>query len=218
LHDFAGIVLFVSALLIIMGVDSLIQRWVGKPVRTEVKENAVNTALPEQRIVLSVVLAGCFVASYLLASYLQPRVSHAGVVPQFEKLLPERFAQWQSVPALVPQVDLSTNNEAGTDYDKPYDAVLMRSYKDQSGHVVMLAIAYAMQQTQEIKIHRPEYCYHAQGFTVVRQIPVTLAAGSQKLAGNGLLVRRSGRNEWVQYWIRIGSGFPVQVWMPGCNY
>ena len=103
---------------------------------------------------------------------------------------------------------MSTNTEAGNDYDKPYDAVLMRSYKDKSGHVVMLAIAYAMQQTQEIKIHRPEYCYHAQGFTIAQQVPVSLARGKQQLTGNGLLVRRNGRNEWVQYWIRIGSGFP----------
>jgi len=208
LHGFAGIVLFVSALLIIMGVDSLIQRWVGKTVRTEVKDKAAKPALPERQVVASVLLACCFVAAYLLASYLQPQVSHDGAVPQFEQLLPERFAQWQSVPALVPQVDLTTNTEAGNDYDKPYDAVLMRSYKDKTGHVVMLAIAYAKQQTQEIKIHRPEYCYHAQGFTVARQVPVTLAAGTQQLAGNGLLVRRNGRNEWVQYWIRIGSGFP----------
>ena len=208
LHGFAGIVLFVSALLIIMGVDSLIQRWVGKTVRTEVKDKAATPSLQERQVVASVVLAGCFVAAYLLASYLQPLVNHAGEVPQFEKLLPERFAQWQSVPGLVPQVDLSTNTEAGNDYDKPYDAVLMRSYKDKSGHVVMLAIAYAMQQTQEIKIHRPEYCYHAQGFTIAQQVPVSLARGKQQLTGNGLLVRRNGRNEWVQYWIRIGSGFP----------
>lgn len=208
LHGFAGIVLFVSALLIIMGVDSLIQRWVGKTVQAEVKAKLATQTLPGGQVATSMVLASCFVAAYLLAYHLQPVVSRGGAVPQFEKLLPERFAQWQSVPSLVPQVDLSTNTEAGNDYDKPYDAVLMRSYKDQSGHVVMLAIAYAMQQTQEIKIHRPEYCYHAQGFSVARQVPVTLAAGVQQLTGNGLLVRRNGRNEWVQYWIRIGSGFP----------
>jgi len=44
----------------------------------------------------------------------------------------------------------------------------MRAYQNSQGQIVYLALAWGEQQRQEVKIHRPDLCYVAQGFKVWR--------------------------------------------------
>mgnify|MGYP003340463721 CR=1 FL=1 len=56
-----------------------------------------------------------------------------------------------------------------TDTEQPYDQTLMRTYANSHGEQIMLALAWGERQRQDVKVHRPEVCYPAQGFAI-RQI------------------------------------------------
>jgi EpsI family protein len=95
-----------------------------------------------------------------------------------------------------------------------YDEVLTRSYRNSAGEVVMLSIAYGRRQRQEMKIHRPELCYAAQGFEVGRQWPVDLTVDgrSGSFPGRTMLATSSDRTEQVMYWVRVGDVVSTTAW------
>jgi len=74
----------------------------------------------------------------------------------------------------------------------------------------MLALAYAKEQTQDVKIHLPEVCYVAQGFVLSgkERVAIPVRAGSQPVMGSRFVASRQNRVEAVTYWVRIGDGFP----------
>ena len=74
----------------------------------------------------------------------------------------------------------------------------------------MLALAYAHEQKQDVKIHRPEVCYIAQGFEQIKKTPnVIYIPDTKPIAAQRLLMRNSNRTETVSYWIRIGDDYPT---------
>ncbi len=75
------------------------------------------------------------------------------------------------------------------------------------GDVVLLAVAYGRNQRQEVKIHRPDVCYTAQGFQLVERSPTALPFRRCAVHGMRMLVKAPGRTEAVSYWIRIGDVF-----------
>jgi EpsI family protein len=89
----------------------------------------------------------------------------------------------------------------------------MRTYRRTDGARVMVAIAYGRRQTQEVKIHRPELCYYAQGFAVSplgsRAVELDGARNVESLA---LLTQNRSRTEIVTYWIRVGDALVNDPW------
>jgi EpsI family protein len=97
--------------------------------------------------------------------------------------------------------------------DQPYDQVLMRSYGRSDGTIVMLALAYGRNQRQEVKIHRPELCYVAQGFEVVdRKIGTLRLSDTRGIEAYRIVARGRDRVEPVTYWIRIGDRVVRNAW------
>jgi EpsI family protein len=88
----------------------------------------------------------------------------------------------------------------------------MRTYARADGARVMLAVAYGTRQRQEVKIHRPELCYAAQGFEVgaLHAAPIVLKDGSAVNATR-LVARTDRRIEPVTYWIRIGDAIAASA-------
>jgi EpsI family protein len=126
-----------------------------------------------------------------------------------DALVPAEIGAWREVRSGVPQVDLTPRREGEErerTTDDPYDQTVMRTYARADGARVMLALAYGTRQRQEVKIHRPELCYVAQGFAVVhkRSAPVALKDGSAVTATR-LVASTDRRVEPVTYWIRIGD-------------
>ena len=209
LHNFAGVTLFVSALLLIISVDALMARvarafHAAAPATTS---SAWLSVLPTLRAALRIRLRPAL--AVMTAMLCAAGAAHAltpqqnlVAMPDLEAALPARFGEWRQVESPYMQVALSTPSR-----DQPYDAVLMRSYEGRDGSRIMLALAYAAEQRQDVKIHRPEVCYPAQGFSIVEQHNVTTP-----VPGMQLLVRNRQRFDAVSYWIRIGDGFPRGVW------
>jgi EpsI family protein len=114
-----------------------------------------------------------------------------------ESMVPKAFGDWTYVPSAISQVDLSVrrDGEEGTN-TRVYDQVLMRTYRNAQGQSVMLALAWGRQQRQEVKIHRPELCYVAQGFRIESSRPID-ALGDGSVIGTTLLAATARRVEPV---------------------
>lgn len=130
--------------------------------------------------------------------------------------VPHSFAEWVTTPSPLAQADLTVAGNAGQRTNaNPYDEVVTRTYVNTQGQHVMLAIAYAAEQRQEVKIHRPDLCYPAQGFqqTSWAQEPLSGIRGAHgPITAVKLVVQRRDRTEAVLYWLRTGSNYGQRMW------
>ena len=171
---------------------------------------ASSPRLPKANLIAGIAM----IAASLLAIAATPRTHE---VPEdavnLAKMVPSEFGRWKEMKTGVVQIDLAPRDGEQRTTDQPYDQVLMRSYERDDGAIVMLALAYGRSQRQEVKIHRPELCYIAQGFEVVNRekTQVTLAPGTTVPAYH-LTTRTHGRLEPVTYWIRIGDIIAESAW------
>ena len=217
LHGFAGLLLFLSALLLIIGVDTLLGYLLDRRVDGKTGPVPANSipatglgfysALAIQ-LKPALVVAGVMLVAIAAARGLTPEQNFKTSIPDFAGMVPKQFGDWKEVPSPYVQIDLATGEDLST--EQPYDAVLMRTYGNPKGEQVMLALAYGRQQRQDVKIHRPEVCYEAQGYSVTGGTPVDfqLSRGTGAIQGTQLLAQNRQRIEAVSYWIRIGDIFP----------
>jgi EpsI family protein len=162
----------------------------------------------------TILLASALAGSALIARALRPSLHKPGSAPRLHDIVPDRVGAWQLAHAPHVQVGLATPSNA-TDRDQPYDDQVTRLYRDSEGHGLMLAVAYGAQQRQEVKIHRPELCYPAQGWEVLSLHSHRFDVGrdtGQAIDGHRMLVRNGQLDEAVSYWIRIGSTYSDSAW------
>jgi len=163
-----------------------------------------------QRTVFVVV---AMVIASLAAWQLTPRAATETSGIALAQLVPRRFGEWRELDAPTATVDPRGQRPGEADPEAPYDDVLMRSYTNARGDVVMLALAYGRHQRQEIKIHRPELCYTSQGYAVARRADANIAMPTLvTVQGTRMLVSAPGRSEVVTYWIRIGDSYTSNAW------
>lgn len=158
------------------------------------------------------VWAGAMAASVALSAWLTPTQSM--IAPgevDLEASIPKSFGEWTYVPSAVTQVNLALKRDDDDLSDQIYDQVLMRTYRNPKGESVMLALAWGRQQRQEVKIHRPELCYVAQGFRVEANRPFD-PLGASGPAGRAMIATHPRRVEPVLYWVRIGDTISSSAW------
>lgn len=161
--------------------------------------------LPVMAVKTSLVAAALLVAAGVGAVVARPTLVSVQNPPDLETTVPKSFGDWRMVPSLGAQVSTSTGEP---NVDQPYDQTVMRTYANSKGEVVMLALAWGHKQQQEVKVHRPDLCYVAQGYSVKSLQPAAFGLnGSSGVPVTGKhMVAVSGRStEAVSYWIRIGS-------------
>lgn len=136
-----------------------------------------------------------------------------------ERQIPATFAGWSIDKSMIPVLP---NPEVQAKLDQIYTQVIARTYVHTDGKRVMLSVAYGSDQGSDAtSVHRPEFCYSAQGFSV-------RGAGEARLnvAGNPLAVRRvigslGNRIEPITYWVTMNDrallpGFDrkmTQIWL-----
>lgn len=149
------------------------------------------------------------VLTAIAAVLVTPKYSGQKKPAILENAIPKQFGAWQYKPNTYAQVSVNTFAQAIS--DAIYDQVLMRTYEDKSGKQVMLAIAFAAEQRQEIKIHQPEVCYPAQGFKMlsIKDHEFKLASYPTPIRGKQLIFKKGSKMEAVSYWIRLGNSFPM---------
>jgi len=159
---------------------------------------------PKSRMTAAVVamllMLGGAAASKALAPTDRMAARYAGV--SLETLIPRQFAGWRIDEAIVPLTPDPTTTAALTTL---YSQTLSRTYVNDAGQRVMLALAYGGDQSRELQVHRPEVCYAAQGFRVQDAAKVTLQSDFGTVPAMHLVASRSGRVEPITYWVRMGD-------------
>lgn len=156
----------------------------------------------------SLLVTVLLILAALFAVKLTPTMHTVNAVPDLDAIIPEKFGEWVQIADPFTQVSLTTGNNDLVNLI--YDKVVMRTYTNKNGYRVMIAIAYAREQKQDIKVHRPEVCYVAQGFQLLRQIPNIIdMLDAKPIKAQRLLVRNQVRYETISYWIRIGDDYPT---------
>jgi EpsI family protein len=145
----------------------------------------------------------------VLGVALKPHASTAASLPaiDLQQMVPATFADWRVEP--VPSAGVAVDVQA--EIDKVYSQVLDRTYVNAGGQRVMLSIAYGSDQETGTQLHRPEFCYEAQGFQVLTSQDGSLSTGFGKIPVRHMVAARGARIETVTYWITVGN----RVTLPG---
>jgi exosortase B len=216
MHSFSGVILFVTGLVITISVDSGLQYFVvGRTAKFDAEAGAASTRLTDAgqaplptlrpRVSVGLLAGAALIAG--AAHVLTPQPSSLIEASDLRQAVPTELASWKLAPDQA-QVDMSTTTPGAKTKAQPYKQVVMRTYERADGRRVMLALAYTGAQQQDVKVHRPEVCYPAQGASVTPPQPMMLTDGPAMR----MLATRSGRRELVVYWIRIDNERTPSSW------
>lgn len=148
-------------------------------------------------------IAVLFIATALAAHTFKPtkRLADQRSKINLATEIPTAFGDWTEDTSLTP---ILPNPEVQAKLDVLYSSTLARTYRNNAGQRVMLSIAYGSDQSSEAtSVHRPEFCYSAQGFKVSNLGQATLNIGSHQLNVQRLLGVLGQRRETVTYWITM---------------
>ncbi|MGE5452604.1 MAG: exosortase-associated protein EpsI, B-type [Acidobacteriota bacterium] len=134
----------------------------------------------------------------------QPSVRMADLHPRapLADVLPARFGGWVQDPA-GQTVPLPPDVEAQIKHI--YTETADRVYRNAAGERMMVTLAYGKDQSDGFKVHRPEVCYAAQGFTVSPPVASTLDVGGRHIEVQHVDTVKGDRFEPVTYWMVIGD-------------
>ncbi len=167
---------------------------------TMIAQKQVPVSLPWLRVVALVV---GMVLSFAAGELLRPTLRLAEIKPPIllDKQIPEAFGDWRvdpNVRPVVPDPGLQAM------LDSLYSQTLARTYINRKGERVMLSIAYGSDQSNEATaVHRPEFCYSAQGFRVRQTATETLTIGQTRVPVARILAQLGQRNEPITYWVTL---------------
>ncbi len=124
---------------------------------------------------------------------------------KLDALIPDQLGNWKHVPSDAIVTPQSEDSLAS----KLYSQSVGRLYEDTDGNAVMMLIAYGDTQSDQLQLHRPEICYPAFGFNVVRSAPASLSIQpGVVIPGRTLTAESTMRTERIAYWTRIGEFLP----------
>ncbi|RTL33108.1 MAG: EpsI family protein [Burkholderiales bacterium] len=148
--------------------------------------------------------AVAMVASYMLAERLTPTVYLADTQPPIAlgDSIPKAFGKWHIDPA---SESLLINPSTAAFLKTVYTDNLSRTYINDAGDRVMLAIAYGRAQADGHTVHFPEICYPAQGFKILSSTADHVSTRQRDIAVTRLVTQRSDRTEPITYWVEVGD-------------
>lgn len=203
-HDFAGIVLFITAFVILSGVDRIAGALFKRAPAAELPVTPARST-STRKIRAFPALTASLLLTIGLAALLKPTAELAETRPpvRIAELVPARFAGWQqdehAVLALVAP-------EHQANLDRLYNQTLERVYVAADGRRVMLSIAYGSHQLgNALQAHRPEFCYTAQGFELVASADEQLVLADATLPVRRVIARQGRRVEPITYWMTVGD-------------
>ena len=143
-------------------------------------------------------------ATAAVATAAKPHRQLAEVLSAFrlEDAVPVAFGRWSIDPNIVPVLP---SPDVAAALNKIYNQVLNRTYVREDGQRVMLSIAYGGAQTQQLRAHRQEVCYSAQGFQISDLLRVNLRIAGALIPATRMVAKHGERVEPVTYWFTMGS-------------
>ena len=120
-----------------------------------------------------------------------------------ETLVPKQFGNWKIDETIA---TLLVAPELQKVIDETYSQTLTRTYVNNAGKRIMLSIAYGGTHGEGMQTHRPEVCYPAQGFQVLKDTqPALLSTKYGELPIKRLVAAQGPRNEPITYWVVVGD-------------
>lgn len=150
-------------------------------------------------------MVSLMVVAAVLSVVLKPS---ARMVDQLEPLvlsemIPTRFGPWRVDTGVAPML-ISADVQAALAV--LYTETLERTYINDRGERIMLSIAYGRDQGGDgTQVHRPEFCYSAQGFGLSGIQSGTLNTAHGSLPIRRLVASQGARQEPVTYWVTVGE-------------
>jgi EpsI family protein len=160
--------------------------------------------MTHHRLTRAVIVLGLMLAATVLSVVAVPndRLADTRVAFILESAVPKAFGDWRLDRSLVP---IPPSPDQAAALNRLYDQILSRTYINSRGERVMLSITYGSRQNQQLRAHRQEVCYRAQGFDVSRleRVPLTLAG--VQISSTRMVATQGPRVEPVTYWFTIGD-------------
>ena len=155
-------------------------------------------------MIVSFVLGVIMVSSSVLSNIIKPDVvpENYSELVNLEKIIPKEFDVWKvdltaSRPIINPAVEETL--------EEIYKQTLSRNYINKNGDRIMLAIAYGGAQKSDLHAHRPEICYLASGFDIVKLEKTFVDTTIGLIPVMQVVAKQGSRNEPITYWIRVGD-------------
>lgn len=130
------------------------------------------------------------------------KVAETGPKIDLEVMIPKQFGDWKLDETITP---LLANPEQEALIKKLYSQTLTRTYINSSGDRIMLSIAYGGDQSDEMTVHKPEVCYPAQGFQILKNTSDTFSTGEGNIPVKRLVATQGQRIEPITYWTTVGD-------------
>ena len=89
--------------------------------------------------------------------------------------------------------------------NKIYDQILSRTYVNSKGERIMLSITYGSRQNQQMRAHRQEVCYSAQGFKISQLQRLPMSVSGATVPSARMVATQGQRVEPVTYWFTMGD-------------
>ncbi len=157
----------------------------------------------------NLVIGLCMLAAAGMALALKPteKVADAGPKVDLETLIPKKFGDWKMDANIV---QLIANPVQQAVIDEIYNQTLTRTYINSRNERIMLSIAYGGDQSDSMAVHKPEYCYPAQGFQILKNNSDVFSTGDGVIPVKRLLAKQGARVEPITYWTTIGDTVSIK--------
>ena len=119
-----------------------------------------------------------------------------------EIMIPLKFGDWEIDKSIIP---LQVDSETQAKLDDIYNQTLSRTYVNSLGERIMLSVAYGGDQSDNLAVHKPEVCYYAQGFEIMKIFADEMLTQYGKLPIKRLMAVKGNRNEPITYWVTVGN-------------
>lgn len=120
-----------------------------------------------------------------------------------ESSIPKTFGDWRIDKNTIP---INPSPAQKATIEQIYEQTVSRTYVNSKGQRVMLSIAYGASQTREMRAHRQEVCYAAQGFQINNLKHDVAAISGAQIPVTRMVAVHHYRTEPVTYWFTMGDG------------
>lgn len=155
------------------------------------------------------VIGLCMFAAAGMALALKPtnKIADAGPKVDLQTLIPITFGDWKIDETIAP---LIANPEQEALLSKIYNQTLTRTYVNSRNERIMLSIAYGGDQSDNMAVHKPEVCYPAQGFQILKSPTIsTFTTTEGSIPVKRLIATQGPRIEPITYWTTVGDTVAV---------
>jgi EpsI family protein len=130
-------------------------------------------------------------------------LSDAAPKVDLESSIPKAFGDWRVDENVIP---INPSPAQKATIEQIYDQTVSRTYFNSKGQRVMLSVAYGASQNREMRAHRQEVCYAAQGFQINNLKHDVIAISGAQIPVTRMVAVHQYRTEPVTYWFTMGDG------------